>query len=86
MAEEAADDGPRANVRFKLSDQLPDGMLHIPLEREGEFLWLIRTGHMTPELITEINKTLEHIIGNGLWEQRWGGDPCPPPPHPDTDA
>ncbi len=33
---------------------------------------------MAPELIDEMNKRLEHIVGNGLWQQKWDG-PCPPP-------
>ncbi len=50
----------------------------MPLERDGEFVMLVRRGQMTPEAVSEINKHLEHIVGNGLWEQRWDG-PCAPP-------
>ncbi|MFC5144226.1 hypothetical protein [Streptomyces aureoversilis] len=82
MADEAAD-RKRASARFELSDLLPDGEVIMPLERDGEFVMLVRRGQMTPEVVSEINKRLEHIVGNGLWEQRWGG-PCTP--HPDKDV
>ncbi|MFI9200221.1 hypothetical protein [Streptomyces sp. NPDC053048] len=83
MADEAAD-RPRASARFELSDLLPDGVIEAPMERAGEFVWLIRQGLMAPELIDEMNRRLEHIVGNGLWEQKWDGPS--EPPHPDEDA
>ncbi|MFI9235832.1 hypothetical protein [Streptomyces sp. NPDC053079] len=82
MADEASD-GSRATARFELSDLLPDGEVAMPVERAGEFVMLVRRGHMSPEAVAEINKQLEHIVGDGLWEQRWDG-PCEPP-HPDED-
>lgn len=77
VADEATD-RPRPTARFELSDLLPDGVNEAPMERDGEFVWLIRRGLMAPELIDEMNKRLEHIVGNGLWQQKWDG-PCPPP-------
>ncbi|MEV5140309.1 hypothetical protein AB0K71_06130 [Streptomyces syringium] len=84
MANEAADGRPRAGARFELSDLLPDGVNQMPMEREGEFVWLVRHGYMRPELVAELNAELGHIVGNGLWEQKWSG-PCPPP-HPEEDS
>ncbi|MEU5426930.1 hypothetical protein AB0H73_15180 [Streptomyces olivoreticuli] len=83
MAAEAAD-GPRTTARFKLSDLLPDGEIVMPMERDGEFVMLVRAGHMSPEAVAAINKQLEHIVGDGLWVQKWDG-PCPPP-LPDGEA
>ncbi|MFI2078280.1 hypothetical protein [Streptomyces triculaminicus] len=76
MADEATD-GPRATARFELSDLLPDGVNEAPMERAGEFVWLIRRGLMAPELVDEMNKRLEHIVGNGLWVQKWDGPSWP---------
>lgn len=69
-------------VRVEISDQLPDGEPVMPLERDGELIWVFRPGHISPEAVDAINGYLRHIIRDGLWEQEWDGGPCAPPPPP----
>lgn len=63
----------RARARFEISDDLPDGMIVVPVERAGEIVWLVRRGEMTDELIEQVNDTLTHVTRHGLWGQNWGG-------------
>ncbi|MFJ5675004.1 hypothetical protein [Streptomyces sp. NPDC093097] len=60
-------------ARFEISDDLPTGIVLLPIERRGEVLWLVRRGHMTPELCESLNAHLTHITRHGLWEHNWGG-------------
>ncbi|MCT2591084.1 hypothetical protein LHJ74_14400 [Streptomyces sp. N2-109] len=57
-----------ASARFVLSDDLPDGVPVLLIESpDGTWTWLIRRGHMEEEAVTEVNRLLGHVTGNGLW-------------------
>ncbi|MEU7044988.1 hypothetical protein AB0A77_28570 [Streptomyces varsoviensis] len=71
---------PQAGARVELSPLVPEGEIVVPLEREGDMVWLVRDGHMTPEAVDAMNVHLKNITQNGLWTQQWGGRPSPPPP------
>ncbi|MFF3398291.1 hypothetical protein ACFYW6_07230 [Streptomyces sp. NPDC002659] len=62
-----------ASARWELRPptDLPDGLACIPIERPGEIVWFIRVGEARPELVDEMNRILERIVGDGLWRQRW---------------
>lgn len=72
-------DTPRTSARYEFSDLVPEGESVIGMEREGQFVMFVRPGEMSPACMAAINKHLEHLIGNGLWTQRWSGQL---PPHP----
>jgi hypothetical protein len=58
---------------------LPDGRVAFPLERDGEMMWAAAEGHVSPQLIEVINRTLDYLLGCGLWRQEWGGRPTSRP-------
>jgi len=68
-------DGPIEGLGFaKASWELvPIGDVCTPIEREGGFVWLIREGHVSPQAVIQMNRYLERIVGDGLWQQRWDG-------------
>jgi hypothetical protein len=60
----------QASVRIEL-EKLPGGLTVLPMERDGELVWLVDPDHMTEQLCADINEALGHIVGDGLWQQRW---------------
>lgn len=76
--EDRADASPQglrmAEVSWRLerADRMPRGDNCLPLEEEGRFVWLIREGLASPQLVAEMNDYLARITGDGLWVQRWG--------------
>ncbi|MFG2225337.1 hypothetical protein [Streptomyces sp. NPDC048644] len=65
--------GEVTTSRIVISDDLPDGMLVLPVERRGEMLWLVRRGHITKEAADALNLVIEHQTQHGLW--RRSGEP-----------
>ncbi|MFB6948927.1 hypothetical protein ACFV85_14780 [Streptomyces niveus] len=66
----------QAEVRWRIerADRMPRGVDALPLEEEGRFVWLIREGLASDQLVTEMNAYLARITGDGLWEQRWSAN------------
>ncbi|MGG7572568.1 hypothetical protein [Streptomyces sirii] len=60
-------------IRFELlpADKFPEVLVCLPWERPGEFVWLIRRPHMSPQAIDEANAHLRKAVRAGLWVQRW---------------
>lgn len=52
---------------------LPAGQIALPLEVRGQMVWAVAEGEMTPQARDEINAVLRHLLGSGLWRQRWDG-------------
>jgi hypothetical protein len=68
-----------AKVEWRIvpGSELPTGKDCFPLEELGSFVWAIRAGRGSKKLCAEMNAYLARITGDGLWEQRWGGEsPC----------
>lgn len=68
-----------AAVQFQICDSLPDGILVLPMEKDGELVWLVARGHMSPEAVEAVNRQLRHFTDHGLWQQLWGEDNLPRP-------
>ncbi|QXE36175.1 hypothetical protein KQY30_19950 [Streptomyces sp. GMY02] len=66
-----------ADVQWRIvpASKLPAAATCLPLEEQGRFVWMIRMGFATPQLITEMNEYLARITGDGLWVQRWSDRP-----------
>lgn len=67
-----------AHVAWRIvpARELPERLTCMPLEVQGRFAWVIRSGLATPRLCDEMNEYLTRITGDGLWVQRWrGGNP-----------
>lgn len=59
--------------RLERADRMPDGVDALPLEEEGRFVWLIRDGLASQQLVDEMTEYLARITGDGLWVQQWEG-------------
>lgn len=70
---ESAEPAAAASVRVEFAPDgtMPDGRAVVPVEREGEMIWVVRKGEMSETARTEINHALQHIAHSGLWTQRW---------------
>jgi hypothetical protein len=66
-------------ARMEFVDSLPGGRFVLPVETDGEIVWLVLRGQMTEQLFGEINEYLALITGNGLWSQNWGASTESPP-------
>jgi len=68
-------DGPAEGLGFGRArwELVPTGDVCTPIEREGAFVWLIREGHVSPQAVAQMNRYLQRIVGDGLWQQRWDG-------------
>ena len=65
-----------ASASFEFAPpEMPMGRTCRPAERKGRFTWYIRPGEMTEQLRVETNAYLDHILGNGLWVQKWPETP-----------
>ncbi|MGW0537852.1 hypothetical protein [Streptomyces sp. NPDC003032] len=56
-----------AKAWWEFSDALPDGEVLLPVQTDQGLIMVVRPGHMSEELLVELNKVLEHLIGTGLW-------------------
>jgi hypothetical protein len=65
-----------ARAWYVFSDDLPDGEILMPILTPYGTAMAVRRGHMTEELMTELNASLRHLIGTGLWQP---GDEGKPP-------
>lgn len=65
-----------ARAWWVFSDDLPDGEILMPILTPYGTAMAVRRGHMTPELLDELNRTLKHLVGTGLWQP--GGEDKPP--------
>lgn len=68
----------QARAWWVFSDDLPDGEILMPIVTPYGTAMAVRRGHMTPELLKELNATLKHMIETGLWQP--GGEDKPPEP------
>lgn len=65
-----------ARAWYVFSDDLPDGEVLLPILTPHGTAMAVRRGHMTEELMAELNASLRHLIGTGLWQP---GDEGKPP-------
>ncbi|MGW8374293.1 hypothetical protein [Streptomyces sp. ODS28] len=49
----------------------PDGVAVHSADEPGYVVVRVRPGHITDELCRELNELHAHILGTGLWVQRW---------------
>ncbi|AZM54132.1 hypothetical protein DMA15_17440 [Streptomyces sp. WAC 01529] len=56
-----------AKAWWEFSDALPDGEVLLPVQTDQGLIMAVRRGHMSEELLVELNKVLEHLIGTGRW-------------------
>ncbi|WP_236241187.1 hypothetical protein [Streptomyces sp. CC228A] len=65
------------SARWELvpAHKLPDGRLCLPVERNGEHVWLIRDGEASPELVAEMTERLTALVRAGVWA-RFGSEGC----------
>ncbi|WP_405925479.1 hypothetical protein [Streptomyces sp. NBC_00035] len=70
-------DSGAASAQFDMQfvPSLPEGRAVFPAEREGKFVWLVAEGAMTRQCFQEMKGYLDHIVGSGMWQQKWDGDP-----------
>ena len=45
----------------------------VPLERNGEFIWVVRPPHASAQAIEEFSLLLARLVQDGLWRQNLGG-------------
>ncbi|MFF2640352.1 hypothetical protein ACFVUB_11215 [Streptomyces niveus] len=57
--------------RLERAERMPRDVDALPLEEEGRFVWLIREGLASPQLVDEMTEYLARITGDGLWVQQW---------------
>lgn len=69
---------PTVGYRTVSGDQLPAGVLCLPLEDEGRFIWLIHEDHMTRAFAEELTAYVIYLVGNRIWVQTWGDTEAPP--------
>ncbi|NYE40729.1 hypothetical protein [Streptomyces fulvorobeus] len=64
-----------AEIEWRIAPDalLPSGVPCVPLEERGRFIWAIRGGLASPEVIAEMNRYFKRLAGDGLWVQRWPG-------------
>lgn len=62
---------------YELRDDLPDGEVLVPVLTNRGTVIAVRKGAMTEECCAELNKMLNHLVGNHIWApgDRRGGDP-----------
>jgi hypothetical protein len=63
-----------AKAWWEFSDALPDGEVLLPVQTDQGLIMAVRPGHMSEELLTELNKVLEHLIGTGRWNPGEDGE------------
>ncbi|MFJ2111975.1 MULTISPECIES: hypothetical protein [unclassified Streptomyces] len=56
--------------------RLLPGELCSPGEDDGRLVWSLRKGHVTPQLVDEMNVYLHRMVGDGLWIQLNAGEWC----------
>lgn len=66
-------------VQYEFVPSLPGGRSVLPVEREGELIFLISLGEMTEQCREELNEYAHHITTKRLWNQNWGGSTREPP-------
>lgn len=65
-----------ARAWYVFSDALPDGEILMPIMTPHGTAMAVRPGHMSEELLAELNASLRHLIGTGLWQPgEEGGQP-----------
>lgn len=64
-----------ARAWYVFSDDLPDGEVLMPILTPHGTAMAVRRGHMTQELMDELNASLRHLIGTGLWQPGEEGKP-----------
>lgn len=60
-----------AEARWVLDHRhrLPASVVCLPIEKRASFTWLIRPGEASEQLVCEMNRFLERVVGDGLWRQ-----------------
>jgi hypothetical protein len=76
---DSTDDVPASQIvearwEAKPASELPRGVLCLPFESPGRFVWLMNENELFEQLIAEMNGLLEQLVSSGLWIQRWGGN------------
>lgn len=69
---------PLAEFDMEFVSSLPAGQVVTPVESEGRFTWLVVEGHVSPQARDEFVAHLRHIVGKGMWQQDWPGEPPRP--------
>lgn len=65
-----------ARAWYLFSDDLPPGEILMPVLTPHGTAMAVKRGHMTQALMDELNASLRHLIGTGLWQP---GDEGTPP-------
>lgn len=70
--------GSRPRVWYFFSDDLPDGEILVPIKCPEGLACAIRPGSMTPEMVDQLNKTADWILGLGIAHLDVGDEDDPP--------
>ncbi len=72
---------PAAEFDMEFVPELPNGRAIFPAERNGKFGYLVATGAMTEQCLTELVRHIRSIVRSGSWQQNWREEPsaqqCP---------
>jgi hypothetical protein len=60
---------PRVDMEYV--DSLPGGRVILPLEADGDLMWLVVRGHVSPQARREFLRVARHMVQHGLWQPRW---------------
>jgi hypothetical protein len=60
-------------------DALPDGRNVVCVEGDGKICYIIDETAPLCSVVAELNGIAGHLVHNGIWMQRPGGDAQPPP-------
>ncbi|MFJ4712680.1 hypothetical protein [Streptomyces sp. NPDC088785] len=57
-----------ARAWYEIRDDLPDGHLLMTVLTPQGTMIAVRRGHISGEMVEELNRMLEHVVGTGLWQ------------------
>lgn len=57
---------PTQRVWYFFSEDLPDGVLIVPIKTAEGLAFGVRPGAMTEEMLAALNQNVEFVIGTGL--------------------
>ena len=66
-SEDQSEPNHAVSARIIFSDLVPDGRSMVEVERPGETVICVRPGEISPGLVAEWNRHLEHATRSGRW-------------------
>lgn len=66
-------EGPCAEFKMELVDNLPGGRAVIGVEQDGEFMWLASKEHLSQQAVDEFLEQITQMVNDGRWVQNWPG-------------